>query len=187
MNNMQPIDSIIYILGAASFQTHRIKKDEANHGGQHPQQPERPEQPHHPRTSTSPRRKKVFICSPLRGVGDTPAARVEDNERNLLLARQACRFAVFEGYTPKASHLYYPQFLNDDSAVEREIGCLLGLLDLAECDELWVFGNRVSAGMEREIQYAEKNGIPIRLFKVLTTEQRIADVFGADALFREVT
>ena len=94
---------------------------------------------------------------------------------------------MFKGYTARAPHLYYPQFLDDESPDERELGCLLGLLDLAECDELWIFGNRVSPGMERVIQYAEKNGIPIRIFKVLTTEQRVADVFGADALFREVT
>ena len=136
---------------------------------------------------TSTTRKKAFICSPFKGIGDTPEARAKDNELNLFLARQACRFAVLKGYTARAPHLYYPQFLDDESPDERELGSLLGLLDLAECDELWIFGNRISSGMDREIQYAEKNGIPIRMFKVLTTEQRIADVFGAEELFREVT
>ena len=185
--NMQTVNSIFDLTGIGIFFPPLIVTDDSNQEaiGQKPADFYKGQKPR--KTAVSSLRKKVFICSPFKETGDTPEARAKDNERNLLLARQACRFAVFKGYTARAPHLYYPQFLDDESTEERELGCLLGLLDLAECDELWIFGNRVSPGMEREIQYAEKNGIPIRIFRALTTEQRIADVFRADALFREVT
>ena len=187
MNSMQTINSVFDIPRLGIFFPRLTVTDGPNQKptGQQPSDSHKDRMPY--RTTASSRRKKVFICSPFKGIGDTPEARAKDHDRNLLLARQVCRFAVFKGYTARAPHLYYPQFLDDESPDERELGSLLGLLDLAECDELWIFGNRISPGMEREIQYAEKNGIPIRIFKVLTTEQRIADVFGADTLFREVT
>ena len=187
MNSMQTINSILALPSMGIFFPQPIVTDSPNQKakGQKPTEFYKDWKPY--RTVVPSHRKKVFICSPFKGIGDTPEARAKDNERNLLLARQACRFAVVKGYTARAPHLYYPQFLDDESPDEREIGSLLGLLDLAECDELWIFGNRVSPGMVREIRYAEKKGIPIRMFKVLTTGQRNADVFGAEALFREVT
>ena len=35
---------------------------------------------------------------------------------------------------------------------------------LGKCEEIWVFGDTVSAGMEREITRAEKRGLTIRYF-----------------------
>ena len=115
---------------------------------------------------TTPHRKKVFICSPFRGTV----------EKNILLARKACRYAVLQGFTPRAPHLYYPQILDDSKADERQLGIQLGLLDLAECDELWIIGNTISSGMEQEIEYANKWCMKIRQFNVMMT----------DSLFREV-
>ena len=37
----------------------------------------------------------------------------------------------------------------------------LGMLWLAECDEIWVVGNRITEGMEREIDMAKELGIPM--------------------------
>jgi hypothetical protein len=102
----------------------------------------------------SPYRPKVFISSPFAG----------DTERNVENARRYCAFAVRSGYIPFAPHLFYPQFLSDDNAEERELGILMGMAFLDGCKEVWVFGERISPGMAREIERANKRGIPIRYF-----------------------
>ena len=97
----------------------------------------------------------VFISSPYAG----------DIEKNTEAARKYCRYAVEQGHTPIAPHLFYPQFLDDKSEAERALGLQMGLQLLNFCDELWVFtgeGNRPSSGMAVEIAYAEENLIPIR-------------------------
>ena len=93
-------------------------------------------------------RPVVYICSPLRG--DVP-----NNVRN---ARRYSRFAVKQGYLPIA------QFLNDADEDEREIGIYRGLVLLTKCKELWVFGEKKSEGMIREIKRAKWRNIPVRYF-----------------------
>lgn len=44
------------------------------------------------------------------------------------------------------------------------MGIRLGLVQLAMCDELWVFGKEISQGMSKEISFAEERGIPIKYF-----------------------
>ena len=38
----------------------------------------------------------------------------------------------------------------------------MGRVLLTKCVELWVFGSRVTAGMEREIAKAEERSLPMR-------------------------
>ena len=79
--------------------------------------------------------------------------------------RKYCRYAVEQGHTPIAPHLFYPQFLDDKSEAEQALGLQMGLQLLNFCDELWAFtGDRhiLSPGMAVEIAYAEENLIPIR-------------------------
>ena len=47
--------------------------------------------------------KLVYIASPYSG----------DVERNVAFAKAACRYAMNQGVTPIASHLLYPQMLDD--------------------------------------------------------------------------
>jgi hypothetical protein len=54
--------------------------------------------------------------------------------------------------------------MDDEDKGEREMGLRFALILLAKCDELWVFGERVSEGMSREILEAKRKGIPIRIF-----------------------
>lgn len=96
----------------------------------------------------------VFICSPFTG----------DTEGNLKKAKEFMRFAVEQGTIPFAPHLLYPQVLDDADRRERELGLTFGLIWLGKCDELWVFGRHVSAGMEREIAKAKRRGMPVRYF-----------------------
>lgn len=95
---------------------------------------------------------RIFVCSPLRG----------DYEQNIVAARNYCKQVVNQGHRPFAPHLLYPQFLDDTDATDRAAGIAMAVDDLAECDELWAFGDRVSEGMAHEIALAKSLGIPVR-------------------------
>ena len=72
-------------------------------------------------------------------------------------------FAVKQGVVPVAVHLMYPQILDDRIPVERKKGLDMGLRVLEACDEIWIFGERISEGMWQEWEEAEKLGIPVRM------------------------
>lgn len=97
-------------------------------------------------------KKLVYIASPYAG----------DVERNTAFAKEACRYAMEQGAAPIAPHLFYPQVLDDTIPVEREAGLRMGLRVLEACDELWLCGSRMSAGMQAELAAAERLGIPVR-------------------------
>ena len=69
---------------------------------------------------------------------------------------------VGQGCIPLAPHLLYPQFMDDEDRETRELGIFFALVLLGKCDELWVFGERISEGMGREIAKAERRGVPVR-------------------------
>lgn len=94
----------------------------------------------------------VYIASPYAG----------DVEGNAAFARAACRYAAAQGCTPVAVHLMYPQFLDDQVQEEREAGLKMGIRVLAACNEIWLCGERMSAGMKAEEAEAKRLGIPIR-------------------------
>lgn len=96
--------------------------------------------------------KLIYIASPYAG----------DVEANVAFAKLACRYAIDQGHTPIAVHLHYPQMLDDGDPAERELGLRLGHRVLRSCDELWAFGDRISAGMRREMEEAGTLGLPIR-------------------------
>ena len=99
-------------------------------------------------------RPLVYICSPFAG----------DVENNVNMARVYSRFAVRNACIPIAPHLLFPQFVDDSIPAERAIGMFMGMVLLGKCDQLWVFGSRVSAGMAAEIEKAEKKKMPVRYF-----------------------
>lgn len=96
----------------------------------------------------------VYICSPFAG----------DIEKNIAAARTYSRFAVEQGYIPIASHLLFPQFLNDSDPKERELGLFFGNAIMSKCSEIWVFGNHISSGMEAEIKRAKWKNYRLRYF-----------------------
>ena len=122
--------------------------------------------------------KKVFICSPFRPKGTTAGQRAEDLRHNRQLAQLGCSYAVRLGYLPMAPHLFFPEFLSEDKPEEREAGIQFGLEWLSGCDELWVIGNRITAGMKREIAVAEELGIPVKQhIPCLVLEGDLLDAF----------
>lgn len=104
--------------------------------------------------SARPYRPLVYVASPFAG----------DTESNIVRAQGFCRFAVSKGCIPIAPHLHYPQFLDDGDKEQRELGLFFALVLLGKCDELWVFGDRISAGMAAEIAKAKKRGMPVKYF-----------------------
>ena len=96
--------------------------------------------------------KLVYIASPYAG----------DVEGNVEFAKAACRYAAAKWYTPVAVHLMYPRFLDDRVPKEREAGLKMGRRVLAACEEIWLCGERMSAGMKAEEAEAKRLGLPIR-------------------------
>lgn len=94
----------------------------------------------------------IYIASPYAG----------DVETNTAFAKAGCQYAIRQGCTPIAVHLLYPQILDDTVPAERELGMQLGLRVLKACDELWLCGERISAGMQEERDAALCLGIPVR-------------------------
>ena len=96
----------------------------------------------------------VYICSPYAG----------EIEKNVKAAQEYSRFAVEKGYIPIAPHLLFPQFLNDANPKERQLGLFFGNALMSNCSEVWVFGSRISAGMEAEINRAKWKNYRLRYF-----------------------
>ena len=85
-------------------------------------------------------------------------------EKNVTAARKYSRFAVDSGFIPIAPHLLFPQFLNDNDPEQRILGITLGVEQMKVCDEIWIFGGRISNGMAFELEQAKELGIPARLY-----------------------
>lgn len=96
--------------------------------------------------------KVVYIASPY---GSDP-------EKNTEFAKQSLLYAIKQNVVPLASHLLYPQILDDSSAEERNIGLQLGIELLLRCDEVWVCGGIISEGMQAEIDIATEFLIPVK-------------------------
>ena len=91
----------------------------------------------------------------------------QDPEMNLGALELAKRFANVKaiiGYCPLAPHLMFPQFLNDNDPEQRILGITLGVEQMKVCDEIWIFGGRISNGMAFELEKAKELGIPVRLY-----------------------
>ncbi len=99
-------------------------------------------------------RPLVYIFSPYSG----------EIETNVEAAKRYSRLAVDKGCIPLTPHLLFPQFLDDDIPEERELGLFFGNALMSKCSEVWVFGERISAGMESEIKRARWKNYRLRYF-----------------------
>lgn len=99
--------------------------------------------------------KLIYVCSPFRG-------NLTEMIRNSNNTAAYCASIAKEGAVPIAPHLYFPRFMNEDIPEEREFGMEVGKALLEICDEIWVFGDRISEGMQEEINLAKELNIPIK-------------------------
>ena len=96
-------------------------------------------------------KKKIFVSSPLRG----------NLVINIENAKKYCHWVVNKNHIPYAPHIFFTQFLDDEIPEERDFGLNAGFEFLKVCDELWVFGSRISEGMQMEIDLANELKMPI--------------------------
>lgn len=106
------------------------------------------------------RKPCVFICSPYAG----------DISSNTLNAKRYLKFAVDKGTIPFAPHLLYQLIMDETDQAQRETALFFGLVWLGKCDELWVFGSYISAGMNAEINKANRRGMRVRYFTEMCEE-----------------
>ena len=110
--------------------------------------------------------KKVYICAPLGGnVG-----------KNIEQVKKYTQYALVCGTASVVPH-FYALCLNDNIPREREIGLAAGLSLLWFCDEMWVFGDTVTEGMQNEIQFCKNLNIRTKTIK----EKEIQKVLGGNA------
>ena len=96
----------------------------------------------------------VYICSPYAG----------DVESNIKAAKRYSRYAALNGCVPITPHLLFTQYLDDSIPEERQLGLNFGYTLLDKCSEIWVFGDRISAGMKAEIARAKEKNYRLRYF-----------------------
>lgn len=102
--------------------------------------------------------KLIYVCSPYSG----------DVERNVELAKKYSRYVVQAGHAPITPHLYLPSFI--DEKTERNLAFQINCEILSGCDELWVFGGRITKGMRFEFNTAQELGKTIRIIEGLYEE-----------------
>ncbi len=89
--------------------------------------------------------RNVIIESPFAG----------DTENNLKYARAAALDCVRRGENPFASHLFYTQFLDDNSPEQRELGIKMGFERWQQADEIIFYVDLgMSPGMKEALARA---------------------------------
>ena len=94
----------------------------------------------------------VYICAPLRG----------DVERNIEFARQRSREVFQGGEIPICPHLMFPPIADPGTPSEDQVARDMGLQLVALCQQVNVYGGECTAGMQAEIELAERLGIPVK-------------------------
>lgn len=82
-------------------------------------------------------------------------------EGNLAKVKQYTEYALKCGTAPVVPH-FYALCIDDNDQTERGIGIAAGLSLLWFCDEMWIFGDKVTEGMQGEIQFCKNLNIRIR-------------------------
>lgn len=98
------------------------------------------------------KQKLIYVCSPVKG----------DVEANIARAKEYCKTVLIMGHIPLAPHVAFSGILNDEVPQERETALSIGLELVKRCDEVWVFGDRISEGMKGEIDLAKLIGVPVK-------------------------
>jgi len=99
-------------------------------------------------------KKLVYVSSPF----------TEDDKGNLYDARRYCNYVFNCGAVPFAPQLFFPQFLDMTLTENRTKVVNFGIVILAECDEVWAFGDRISESMRLELQVADGLAVPMKFF-----------------------
>jgi hypothetical protein len=132
------------------------------------------------------RPRLVVIESPF--AGEDRLARA----RNELYAQEALRDSLHRGEAPFASHLLYPQVLDDNVPAERYQGIQGQIAWIDAAGFIAVYVDRgISAGMSEAIVYALKRGFEIQIRTLegvapSAVDAMLAEAVPPEALFSEV-
>lgn len=96
--------------------------------------------------------KIVYVCSPYKG----------DIGENVKYAQKCCREIVNNNNIPIAPHLFFPQFMNEET--ERKMALEMNKRFIDVCDVVYVFGSNISEGMKFELDYAKSIGKEVVYF-----------------------
>lgn len=103
--------------------------------------------------------KLVYIAHPLAG----------DVQENLELAGKWVRWASRQpGIVPIAPYFQSVVAFSESNPEEREEGFQHGLKVLQYCQELWICGETISRGMQRELYSAQGWRIPVIYHEEMT-------------------
>lgn len=114
--------------------------------------------------------KKVYICAPLGG----------DVDKNMSNAKRYARYALLCGTAPIVPH-FFALCLDDNIPNEREIGMAAGLGILWFCDEMWIFTDEITKGMESEIRFCKNLNIKIKRI----SDEEISQILEVDKVEEE--
>ena len=106
--------------------------------------------------------KRVYICAPLGG----------NTEENLKRVRMYTEYALRCGVSPVVPH-FYAECLDDAKPAEREMGISAGLALLWFCDEMWIFGDEETEGMQSEIQFCKNLNVKTRKIRDCDIRKKI--------------
>lgn len=111
-------------------------------------------------------------------VSDWPVVIVEspfagDMEANREYALKACADCLRRGEVPYASHLFFPQFLDELTPAERELGLTAGYAMWRVATKIVFYADRgVSKGMARALERATQLGFTIESRTLSTTQEK---------------
>lgn len=95
----------------------------------------------------------VYICAPFSG----------DIEKNIKAAGGYAKYAYENNAIPLTPHFLFP-FMDDGDLKEREGALFMDSILLGKCQEVWVFGDKITDGMATELGIAKRRGQKIRYF-----------------------
>jgi hypothetical protein len=101
--------------------------------------------------------RKIYVCHPYQG---SNALDIAAPERNAKTVAELCRAYWKRGDLPVAPQIYLPRFVNDKRDRQAALEACIRLMVL--CDEVHVWGDEVSPGMETELRIAAQYGMIIR-------------------------
>lgn len=106
--------------------------------------------------------KRVFVCSPYRGIDK------QQRRRYNTYLRRAMLDCLKRGEAPFAPHALYPVILDDSDASERALGMMCGHLWIQGAEALVAYIDYgISEGMQLDLVEASRHGKPVEMRYIL--------------------
>jgi hypothetical protein len=103
----------------------------------------------------------IIVESPFRGKDRF------ERKANLAYTAKCCYYVYEQGHIPFASHLFFPEFLDEDAPKERLAGIEAGYFFWSMADEIWFFTRRGwSRGMDMALEKAKKEGKHFQILEI---------------------